>query len=695
MARGPGHRPLIILRWVLLGLLLAAAAAVLRIYLDRERDREPAKPRVVAGDAGDPVESDDVVLSAEGFEYEVIEEGVTLFFIRSDRMVSDRQDRFVLEGVELRMEEEGGRQYTISSQRAVYDLESKNATLEGSVVMTGPDGIELRGELFDLLNGGRVLESRVGPVAYRLPGAHQGGATGVRINLNRDTLLLRGNVAIDSPPGAEPALQLTAGRMYYSKEERLLRCEGGVLFRRGEDWLSSQRLSVTFSGGGEGLGDIEFVQGHWQVTGRIALDSDPDRSGSLELAAETMGVAFAAGGDQVESVVLEGGGEAAEMRLEDGTGLRQTLTSASIFTTFADGTVSVLETYAPAVLEESLAVPEATPLRRLCGDSLRVRIAPAGGLDELMLAGSVDYRDTRLAATGDQLDGDPESELRLTGGPARLLSGDNDVQAPMIVYSRDDGSLVATGGVRATGVDRSGVELATGDESEPVLVTADEATWTDEPAEVVFRDNVRAWQGESFLLAKRLTALEGGDRLVGKGAVRTVWKPPADEETKRNTIEVNADGFTYLRQLRQINYSGRVRAHEAGRTVRCDELEVLVDAERRIESLVCQGDAVVEDPVNGRTVSGDEAVYTPADRLVLISGTPVTLEQSDGTAMEGRRLRYDMETGQVRIISEPRTAGPEAELAEPVEEPSGPEAAEPVEEPGGPEADEPVEEADG
>ena len=666
MARGPGHRPLIILRWVLLGLLVLAAGTVLSIYLSR--DTEPAPPRAVADDPQNPVESEDVVLAAEGFEYEVIDEGVTLFFIRSDRMISDREDRFVLEGVELRSEdEESGDFYTISSDRAVYDLESKNATLEGSVVMTGPDGTELRGELFDLLNGGRVLESKAPPVAFRLPDGYQGRAIGVRINVHRDSLLLRGNVVIDSPPGAEPAVQLTAGRMLYRKEERMLRCEDGVLFRHGEDWLTSERLSVTFADAGEDVGDVEFVQGRWQVTGRIALRSDPSRSSQLEFSAETMGVAFEPGGDQVDSVVLEGGAEQAEMRLEDGTGLRQTLTAPSIFIGFADGMVSQLETYEPAVLEEGLALDDAAPLRRLCGDALKVRLAPEGGIENLRLEGSVDYRDARLSASGDRLSGDPEAELRLTGKPARLRSGADDVEAPRIVYSRADGSLVASGGVRAAGLDRSGVELATGDETAPVLVTADRASWTEEPSEVTFQGSVRAWQGESFLLAARLQALEGGDRLVGEGKVKTVWKPPAGDEGSRPPIEVNAKEFTYLRQQKQLNYSGSVRAHELGRTLRCEELEILVDDARRIESLLCQGDTVVEDPANGRTVRGDEAVYTPGDRLVLISGTPVVLEQSDGTAMEGRRLRYDLETGQVRILSEPRTAGPEAELAEPVE----------------------------
>ena len=668
MARGPGHRPLIILRWILLGLLVIAVAALLRVYLGR--DTTPPTPRTVVEDPEGPVESEDEVLRAEGFEYEVIDEGVTLFFIRSDFMVADRQDRFMLEGVELRMEEEEGELYTVASDRAIYDLKTKDATLEGAVVMSGPDGLELSGEAFRLERGGRILESTAAPVGYRLPGDYVGSANLVRIHFALNNLVLRGQVAIDSPPGQEPPVRLTAARMLYREEESMLRCEGGVVFARGEDRLSSRRLSVTFAPGeeGNGVGEVRYIQGTWKVSGRLGFAGDGGREGRLEFAAEKMGVSFDSTGERVESVVLEGGGQEAVMRLDDGAGLRQTLRSESIFTAFAEGEVSSLETYVPAILEEGLALANAPPMRRLCGDSLRARVGADGGLGELLLDGSVDYRDARLAASGDRLEGDPEEELRLSGAPARLLVDDNDVEAPGIVYSRRGGSLLATGGVRASGLDRSGVELATGDQRAPVLVTADEARWREEPPEVAFQGAVRAWQGESFLLADLLRVLEDGRRLTGEGAVKTVWKPEPGSEGRRAPLEVNAEEFVYLRDTGQLNYSRSVRAHEAGRTVRCDELELLLDEQREIESLLCEGNAVIEDPVNGRTVRGSEALYTPGDRLVLITGAPVVLEQRDGTEMEGRRLRYDMETGQVRILSEPRTSGPEAELAE-VEEP--------------------------
>ncbi len=674
MARGPGHRPLILVRWILLGLLLAAGAVVLGIYLDRgstsqtprsvaddpERGAEPPGPRSVADDPESPVDSRDVVLSAEGFEYEVIEEGVTLFHIRAERMISDREDRFVLEKVELKTEEAADSSYAVSSDRAIYDLDTRNARLEGSVVMTGPNGVELRGEVFELERSGRILESRASPVAYRIPGGYTGTAEEVRINLQRNNLRLRDRVVIDSPPGADPPVRLTAERMFYREDEGLLRVEGDVVFTRGQDRLSSRRLAVRFEGSAEGGEVVRFVQARWDVYGRLALASNGDRSGSLGFTAETMGVAFDGAGKQVEKVVFEGGDGPATMRLDDGTGLLQTLRSQSIITDFADGAVSRLESPVPAVLEERLAVPGAPPLRRLCGDTLSASVGPDGGLGDVELDGTVDYNDSRMSASGDRLRGDPARELLLTGAPARLVADDNDVAAPEIVYSRSGGTLIANGGVRATGLDRSGVELASGDDRATVLVTADQAIWSDQPPEVTFVGTVRAWQGESFLFADRLQALEGGERLVGQGSVKTVWKPRPGEEEQRKPVEVSAGRVVYERSEGRLNYTEQVRAHEAGRTMKCNDLEVFMDAERRIDSLLCRGAVVVEDPLNGRTVRGGEARYTPGDGLALITGAPVVMVQRDGTEIEGRRLRYELDTGQVSILSEPRTSEPEA-----------------------------------
>ena len=335
------------------------------------------------------------------------------------------------------------------------------------------------------------------------------------------------------------------------------------------------------------------------MSGQLALASG-DGGGTLRFDADKMGVAFDSAGERVESVMLESERDATTIRLDDGAGLTQTLRSRSIFTTFVEGAISRLETFTPAVLEESLARPGASPLRRLCGDALAAGIGPDGDLTDLVLDGMVDYREAGRAATGDRLEGDLDDELRLSGAPARLLAEDDDVEAPQIVYSPRGGSLLATGGVRATGLDRSGVELASGDSGAPVLVTAERARWREDPPEVSFLGKVRAWQGESFLLADRLQILESGERLVGKGSVKTVWRPRPDDEERRSPIEVNAEEFVYLRQERRLNYSKSVRAHEAGRTMQCRDLEILMDAERRIESLLCEGDAVVNDPVKIR-----------------------------------------------------------------------------------------------
>jgi lipopolysaccharide export system protein LptA len=662
MARGPGHRPLIVLRWIFLGLLLAGGAAVLWIY--KARDPDPSAPRSASDDAASPLDRLDVVLEAEGFQYDVIDEGQTLFFIRSERMVSDRDDRFVLEGVELRMEEENGDLYTVSSERATYDLDSRDAILEGSVVMAAPDGVELRGEAFELRNGGRILVSTSTPVAYRLTGNYTGTADSVRLNLHRHNLLLTGQVVIESPPATEPPIRLSAARMFYREEEALLRMVGGVRFQRGDDLLTSRRLSVSFAADEGGPLGARFIQGRWQVVGRLALDTGSDRARELEFEAAQIGVAFDSAGDEIESVVLEGGEKGpAVLRFDDGAGLLQTIGSQMIFTTFTEGAVSSLETLVPAVLEERLALPGAPLLRRLCGDSLQAEAGPDGRMERVRVEGGVAYHAAGLSASGDRLTGNPEDQMRLTGAPARLLADDNEVEAPEIVYSPGGGSLRATGGIRARGLERSGVELATGDIRAPVLVTAEAATWRDEPPEVTFFGEVRAWQGESFLLADRLRVVGDGERLEGEGAVKTVWKPKPEDEGDRRAIEVNAEEFAYERGERLLSYSRSVRVHEAGRSLRCDDLEVAMDPGHRIETLLCEGNAEVDDPVNGRSVRGSEVVYTPADRLAVISGAPVVLQQRDGTEMEGRRLLYDLDSGEVRIISEPRTTDQEQDDA--------------------------------
>lgn len=647
MARGRIHRPLAVARWVFLALLVLTAAWVARLYLERQRPPEEP-PR-----AGEQPVADgeaDLVITGEGFEYEVTEDGRTLFSIEAARMSSDRENRYGLEQVRLSMDRDGEDHYEVVSQAATYELDSRNARLRGAVELSGPDGLRLRGEGYDLRNRGRVLVSTTTPSEFELPGGFAGTATAVRLNLHRRHVILAGAVSVLSRPGVEPAVSLRAARVAFNRGEGRLRAEGAVELRRGGDVVRCRRLSAELEEGG----GVRFVHCNWQVRGSLEQGSSSARRSLAEFSSRKLAVEYGPGGREARRVELEGSVAApAVLVLDDGSGLRRTVRSSVLVAELSAGAVERVDTLAAATLEESLARPDGRPLRRLCGDSLSARFTAGGDLERLVLDGSVSYQEDGLSARGARLAVAGEERLELTGSPAHTISASGEVEAPRIVYSRRDGAVRAEGGVVAAAQERAGIDLAVaGNARRPVRVQAKEATWTEQPEQVSFEGQVRAWQGENFLLADRLETTAGG-RLVAEGSVKTVWKPPADAEA-RAPVEVNAGRLEYLRGASELHYSETVRAHESGRTMRCKEMDLLLAADNRIDRLVCRGDAVVEDPRLGRVIRGAEAVYEPTARFAVFSGEPVVMRDRDGTEIQGRRLRYDLDSGQTRILSDPR-----------------------------------------
>ena len=64
----------------------------------------------------------------------------------------------------------------------------------------------------------------------------------------------------------------------------------------------------------------------------------------------------------------------------------------------------------------------------------------------------------------------------------------------------------------------------------PLRVTAREASWDDARDAVRFSGEVRAWQGEDYVVADELEAENGGERLEGRGSVKTVIKSRRDDD---------------------------------------------------------------------------------------------------------------------------------------------------------------------
>jgi lipopolysaccharide assembly outer membrane protein LptD (OstA) len=121
---------------------------------------------------------------------------------------------------------------------------------------------------------------------------------------------------------------------------------------------------------------------------------------------------------------------------------------------------------------------------------------------------------------------------------------------------------------------------------------------------------------------------------------------------------VNGDNLDYLGKLGQVRYTGSVRIVDGARRMECMEAEVELGPGGEMESLLCLGNARLDDRGEGKVVTGERAVYNPSAKTVEVRGNPVTLKDRDGTQLEGRRVIYDLESGNARFLSAPAPAAP-------------------------------------
>ena len=211
-------------------------------------------------------------------------------------------------------------------------------------------------------------------------------------------------------------------------------------------------------------------------------------------------------------------------------------------------------------------------------------------------------------------------------------------------------------GVRAQMVDDSKSDLAAGESAEPVRVQAREATWTDLPRSFRFEEDVRAWQGENYLVARTL-ALEGDD-LVGEGNVRSVWhqrapETPADDGTaaEEPPIQISSTSMRFERDSGRLTYDGSARVVQGARTMACPQLQVQLDDNEDFERFYCEAGTTIDDGVAGNRLTGDAAIYNNAASKVRIVGDPAKLVQADGGTISARLMVYDFDTAIAEIDS--------------------------------------------
>jgi lipopolysaccharide export system protein LptA len=89
---------------------------------------------------------------------------------------------------------------------------------------------------------------------------------------------------------------------------------------------------------------------------------------------------------------------------------------------------------------------------------------------------------------------------------------------------------------------------------------------------------------------------------------------------------------------------------QQARLLSCAELVAELDEGGKITRMSGSGRVALRDPESGRRVDGASADYDVASSSVMMAGDPVVLQDSDGTILKGRRLRYDLKSGSAQLL---------------------------------------------
>jgi len=648
----PGHRPIRLVRGLLLGgmLLLVAVVTGLLLLGRSSRPEEPAEEsREDGGPAAAPEESlaPEATVLSSGFDYEQQVDGRPVFRLQGDRFVTDREGRVALEGVRLTLFREG-EPYYVTSEKATYQQETQEADLQGSVRVEGGDGWSLASNRLDLVEGGRVVVTGGGRAHFARGEGIAGEAGSIRYELDGERLLMSGRVIMSGREEPErPRFGLTAARVEWERAASVIRARDKVFLSWGESVMRSEVVDVTTDADGETIHEARASEG---ATGTLL----PGEGRSIGFASVSAVARFDPESHRPSTLVLSSEGAAQPVRVESrATGEpERRLAAAEVTLGLRGGELREAEARGGAALEEG---PRGRAVRTARADEIDASFDLSGALESAVLRVSVQIRDGDVLARGDEATlAEGGSRTVLTGAPAFGRNRRGELAAPTIEYASESGKIHATGGVRAQMGDAAPALPGAGEggdgQAAPTVVEAGEATFDNVARSYSFVGDVQAAQGEALLFASRLDGSEEPARSVAEGPVRTVWSDAADPAGETTTVQ--SDRLEYDRDAASVEYLGSVVVRQGAREIASNECRADLDDKGAVRAMRASGAVKIVDRATKRTVEGDVADYDLAADQILVTGERVILREADGGVLRGRRALFELATGTARILSE-------------------------------------------
>jgi lipopolysaccharide export system protein LptA len=657
-----------------LGVIVLGAIGVVG-YTLRPREARVAPPQVEKLDPKATV----VTIGGDAIQFKNADRDVVIKF---ERQESYRDGETKLLGVQISVDNRGGRNYVITGKEARIGKDQSSYDVSGDVKLETSDGLTAFSQSLSYTDADKIVKAP-GPVRFTR-GRMSGTGVGFTYDEPRNVLWLLDQAVVHfAPEGDSGATDVTAGAFGFARRDRYMRFErtmhmvrDGQIIDAGEGTVHlfpdrDEPDVVELRGnarvtGGPGQGALRSMSARdinldYRDDGRTLQTATLAGQGDIQLASkgssdqklvgENMSIAFAPD-SSVEAVAAR---ERVEVTLPATKDTAARTIRSNVLN--ATGNAQGLDTMR---FGEGVSYNEAATktqgARTARARQLEARLEPAAGtLRDARFTGSFRFEEGAMVATS------AEARYQIGAGTLELTGIEGNaapeirdasltINADRIDVTLSPRVMVAAGKVRsvlqpsakpagnAAAVNRPGL-LA---DKDPVNVIAEKLTYDEASRKGQYTGQARLFQGETQINGDSITLDETKGDLIVTGKVITTL-PITDKSAKPGTAATpmvgRAGSFTYTDQTRRATYQTAATLVSSQSSLTADTLDLyLAKDENVLERL--EAATTVKADVDKRTVTGTKLSYQPSEDKYVVVGTPVKMIDADCQETTGKTLTF-------------------------------------------------------
>jgi lipopolysaccharide export system protein LptA len=575
-----------------------------------------------------------------GFEFVERVAGKLIFELMSKRTLGLSSGWHEIEGVRLQFYRDGGPGPVLISDGASFNIQTRDARLEGGVRIEMPNGAVLTTDAgrFEASSRRFTANSDV----YFYSGASFGRARNAAYDLERDEVILSEGVVLTAADGTT----LTAPSAVYqrSKQTIIFRDGGKVQLRDAE--VRAPKITVILE---EDDGPPTRIDLSGGVEARVAGLSG---GGAVEAWMESAVAERDAGGRwQIDATTS---GPWVTIHFNGGEGyFERTLRTWVLRAVIADNGILNIRAERGVCIHE---IPAEGPPR--WGEAQEARVWFSDGqatdielLEDVVLrAGDIEGRGYRARLSPQagltMLHGDPTGPERVL-----LLNERGRVSCDQAQIFNEDGRVEARGNVQGSIADVSIMGNSGEGASDPAHFASEILEVGGNGAVYHLRENTRFWQGHRLLLADDVVYQHELTTVRAAGHVRTTL--PASqlelEGSPEEDVVVVARSLDYDQATGTAVYRGNVRYSDPKHTLAAAELTVFFDDNNEVTAVEAIGAVELVELETGRRMIGQRARREVATQTVTITGNPVRLSDDAGNVVSGSSLTWNQADGTVSV----------------------------------------------